>query len=58
MSTIILSKAMSSEEKLSKAQYTAKTHTTGGREGGRSASRKKRNDRCFCIRFETAPDRF
>ena len=29
---------MSSEEKISKVQYTAKTHTTGGREGGRSRS--------------------
>ena len=39
---------MSSEEKLSKVQYTAKTHTTGGREGGRSLS----SDGCLDIRIE------
>jgi len=48
MSTVKTSKAMSSEEKLSKVQYTAKTHTTGGREGGRSLS----SDGCLDIRIE------
>src|SRR6267378_5269439 len=38
MSTIKTSKAMSSGGSPSKVQYTAKTHTTGGREGGRSQS--------------------
>jgi lipoyl-dependent peroxiredoxin len=38
MSTVKTSKATSSEVKSSKVQYTAKTHTTGGREGGGSRS--------------------
>src|SRR6266404_2105476 len=47
MSTIQTSKAMSSGEKLSKVQYTAKTHTTGGRDGGSSRS----SDGCLDVRF-------
>ncbi len=39
---------MSSEERPAKAQYTAKTHTTGGREGGRSLS----SDGCLDVRLE------
>jgi len=38
MSTVKTLKATSGEGKPSKAQYTAKTHTTGGREGGSSRS--------------------
>lgn len=38
MSTSKTSKATNSEGKPSKVQYTAKTHTTGGRDGGSSRS--------------------
>lgn len=38
MNTVKTARTMGSGEKLSKVQYTAKTHTTGGREGGRSQS--------------------
>lgn len=48
MSAIKTSKTAGSEETSSKVQYTAKTHTTGGREGGRSLS----SDGCLDVQLE------
>jgi osmotically inducible protein OsmC len=39
---------MKSEEIISKLQYTAKTRTTGGRDGGRSLS----SDECLDVQLE------